>query len=123
MRKGSPAVVSSACRVAPRMKFTLLLVSLFVSGVLLISIRALSRERNLWRMMQLGGAVCLAVMVFAHIAEEFHFFARMGWGLPHSSGHYVDLASAMLGLTLLPVGFCADAMLRKRSTKSKRIDD
>lgn len=102
-----------------RMKFTLLLVGLVVCGVLWVSIRALAGERTLWTWMQLGGAVCLGFVVFAHVAEEFHLFPAMGWGLPDSSGHYLDLASAVLGLTLLPAGFCWGVIQRRREMKSK----
>lgn len=101
------------------MKFNLLLVGLFVSGLLWVSIRALARGRTLWRWLQLAGAVCLGMVLFAHVAEEFHLFPAMGWGLPNTSGHYLDLAGAVLGLTLLPVGFCADAILRNRKMKSR----
>lgn len=100
------------------MKLTLILFGLFVSGVLLFSMRALARDRSGWRWLQLTGTVCLGVVVFAHLAEELHLFPGMGWGLPHSSGHYLDLASALLGLTLLAVGFCANAVLRYKTSKS-----
>jgi hypothetical protein len=29
----------------------------------------------------------------------------MGWGKAHSAGHYLDLSSAVVGVTLLPVGY------------------
>jgi hypothetical protein len=101
------------------MKFTLVLIGLLVSGILSVSILALARARNLWSWLQLGGAACLAVVIFAHVAEEFHLFPGMAWGLPDSSGHYVDLTSAVLGSTLLTLGTCAGAILRRRETKSK----
>jgi hypothetical protein len=45
------------------------------------------------------------IVVLTHIAEALHIFPAMHWGEPHSAGHYLDLASALLALTLLPVGF------------------
>jgi hypothetical protein len=45
------------------------------------------------------------MIVLTHVCEAHHFFPWMGWGLKHSLGHYVDLFSAILGLTLLPAGF------------------
>jgi len=42
--------------------------------------------------------------VLTHVAEAFHLVPWMGWGLPDSPGHYVDLASAIGGVTLLALG-------------------
>jgi hypothetical protein len=30
--------------------------------------------------------------VFTHIAEKLHLFPGVGWGLPDSPGHYLDLS-------------------------------
>jgi len=38
----------------------------------------------------------------SHVSEALHLFP--GWGLEHSAGHYLDLSSAVVGLTLFPVG-------------------
>jgi len=40
-------------------------------------------------------------MVMTHAAEAFHLLPGMGWGLPHSPGHYLDLFSAISGIVLL----------------------
>jgi len=40
-------------------------------------------------------------MVLTHVAEHFHIWTSMGWGLPHSPGHYLDLVSAIAGIGLL----------------------
>ena len=45
------------------------------------------------------------MVVVTHVCEAHHVFSWMGWGLKHGVGHYVDLFSAILGLTLLPAGF------------------
>jgi succinate dehydrogenase/fumarate reductase cytochrome b subunit len=55
--------------------------------------------------LQLLGTGCLMVVVLAHICEAVRVFPWMHWGEEHSAGHYLDLASAMLGLTLFPVGY------------------
>jgi len=34
----------------------------------------------------------------------------MRWGLEDSPGHYLDLVSAILGLTLFPAGYLAHAL-------------
>jgi hypothetical protein len=37
----------------------------------------------------------LIVVALTHVAEAFNIFPSMGWGLPDSPGHYLDLASAV----------------------------
>ena len=48
--------------------------------------------------------ICLVIVVFTHVAERLHIFPGMGWGLPDSPGHYLDLVSAVLGSMLLIAG-------------------
>jgi hypothetical protein len=38
----------------------------------------------------------------------------MHWGAEESAGHYVDLGSALPGLTLFPIGYLAHALARSR---------
>jgi len=70
------------------------------------------RRRSTASFLQLVGAVCLVIVVLTHVCEALHLFPSMEWGRPHSVGHYLDLASAVLGLTLIPVGY---ALSRLRS--------
>jgi hypothetical protein len=70
---------------------------------------ALVQEKNAPSFIQLLGAGCLIIVVLAHVAERFDVFPSMGWGLPETTGHYVDLVSAGAGLILLPAGY----LLRK----------
>ena len=46
----------------------------------------------------------LAVVVLTHIAEKLNLFPVMGWGLPDSPGHYLDLITTVLGTALLIAG-------------------
>ena len=87
------------------MNVTLIVIGLPVVFFFFVSAVSFSKTRNTWRFLQLSGATCLLVVVLAHVAEVFHLFATMGWGLPNSAGHYVDLVSAILGLILAPLGF------------------
>ena len=48
-----------------------------------------------------GGSACLVVVMLTHVAEAWHILPGMGWGLPDSPGHYLDLASAIAGVALL----------------------
>ena len=59
------------------------------------------------RCLLLLGFICLVIVVLTHVAEMLQIFPDMGWGLPNSRGHYLDLVSAVLGSTLL----IADAVL------------
>jgi hypothetical protein len=43
--------------------------------------------------------------VLVHVFEALHLFPWMHLGEEHSVGHYVDLSSAVLGVTLLPLGY------------------
>jgi hypothetical protein len=63
--------------------------------------------------LQLVGAGCLVVVVLAHVCEALHLFPSMRWGQEHSFGHYLDLSSAVLGLTLFPVGFLLHALTKR----------
>lgn len=63
----------------------------------------------------LVGFLCLALMVFTHIAERLHLFPGMGWGLPDSQGHYLDLTSAVLGCALLIAGMILISVNARRS--------
>ena len=72
------------------------------------------RDKTMNSFVQLFGAGCLLVVVLAHICEGLHLFPGMHWGAEHSIGHYLDLWSAILGLTLFPVGCVLRA---RRSTR------
>ncbi len=72
------------------------------------------------RLLQLFGLACLIIVVFTHVAEAFHILPAMGWGLPNSAGHYLDLFSAILAASLLPLGFAANAVMRRKNTYGSR---
>ena len=55
-------------------------------------------------------------VVFTHVSEALHLFPWMHWGLEHSIGHYLDFFSAVLGLTLFPIGYLLHALRAKHLT-------
>ena len=57
------------------------------------------------RRLALAGCLCWLVVVLAHVAERWRLWPGMGWGLPNSPGHYLDLASAIAGAVLLLAAF------------------
>jgi hypothetical protein len=73
------------------------------------------RGKSVSSFLQLVGAGCLVVVVFTHIFEALHLFPWMRWGLEHGVGHYLDLSSAVLGLTLFPAGYLLHALANRRA--------
>jgi len=61
--------------------------------------------RTVSSFLQFFGGGCLIVVVLTHVSEALHLFPWMHWGLEHSVGHYLDFFSAVLGLTLFPLGY------------------
>lgn len=53
------------------------------------------------RLLLLAGSGSLSIVVLTHVAERFAILPSMGWGLPDSPGHYLDLLSAVSGVALL----------------------
>lgn len=66
--------------------------------------KTLSKKKNLSSRLLVIGSAFLIIVPIVHIFEVTRLFAFMGWGNPHSFGHYLDLTSAVLGLTLFPFG-------------------
>jgi len=69
-----------------------------------------------WRSLLFFGAACLITVVLTHVAETLHLFPGMGWGLPNSPGHYLDLVSAILGCTLVLLGFLGRAFIQRKNS-------
>jgi len=61
----------------------------------------MAERRKVARRLVLAGCAFLLVVVLTHVAERYSIFPAMGWGLPDSPGHYLDLFSAVAGIGLL----------------------
>lgn len=70
------------------------------------------KEKRLWSVLQLLGAAGIVIVVLTHLCETLQLFPWMQWGQQHSVGHYVDLSSAVIGVTLFPLGFLLHALTR-----------
>ena len=70
-------------------------------------------NKNYITLLQLLGAACLMIVVLAHFCEALGLLPWMGWGLPNSVGHYLDLGSAAFGLTLFPIGYLWHELTRR----------
>ena len=58
-------------------------------------------RRKSLRFLVAAGCACLLVVVLTHLTEAPHRLPGLGWGLPDSLGHYLDLLSAISGVSLL----------------------
>ena len=58
-----------------------------------------------YQVLRLVGGLCLLIVVLTHVAERFDILPGMGWGLPDSTGHYLDLVSAVAGVGLVLASF------------------
>src|SRR5260370_27493365 len=81
-----------------------------------VSLVVFVNRRTVCAALQLLGAGCFTLMLLTHVFEQSHIFPEMGWGLPASAGHYLDLSSAVGGLTLFPAGYLLEAL----ATRSRR---
>jgi hypothetical protein len=100
------------------MNVTLLKALLVFVPVFLLFCRSIGlflREKVASSFLQLIGAGCLVLVVLTHICEALHVFPWMHWGLEHSVGHYLDFWSAVLGLTLFPIGYLLHALTTRRA--------
>jgi hypothetical protein len=98
------------------MNVTLLkaLVALLPTGILFSgSVIFFLRGKTVGSFLQLLGAGCVVLVVLTHISEALHLFPWMHWGLEHSVGHYLDFWSAVLGLTLFPIGYLLHALTKR----------
>ena len=87
------------------------LAALVPACILLVgSVVMFCRAKTVCSFLQLIGTGCLVVVVLTHVTEVLHLFPWMHWGLQHSVGHYLDLGSAVFGLTLFPVGYLFHAL-------------
>src|SRR5437016_4749650 len=68
------------------------------------------RRKSLSSIFQLLGAAALVVVVLAHVFEALRVFPRIGWGSRNSIGHYLDLLSAILAVTLFSLGYLIHAV-------------
>jgi hypothetical protein len=92
------------------------LLALALVGVTVVGLAiTLLRQMTVPLLLQLVGAACLAVVVLTHICEALHLFPWMQWGEERSIGHYLDLGSAVLGLTLFPLGYLLQVLTKRRA--------
>jgi hypothetical protein len=83
-----------------------------------VSVILFLTRRGFVSALQALGIGCFAVMALTHVFEAFSILPSLGWGRPHSVGHFIDLVAALLGVTLVTTGF----LLRYIYRDSRRSD-
>ncbi len=92
------------------------LVALVPACILLFGSMVLfCRGKTVSSFLQLLGTGCLVMVVLTHLCEGLHLFPWMHWGSEHNVGHYLDLWSAVLGLTLFPIGYLLHALTKRHA--------
>jgi hypothetical protein len=76
------------------------------------SVITCARRGSAPSILQVVGAAGIMVVGVAHMCEALHVLPWMGWGEEHSMGHYLDLAGAVLGATLFPLGYLLQAVAK-----------
>jgi len=73
--------------------------------LLALSVAVFVKRRNLAAFLQLAGSGCLVIVVLTHVCEALGLFPWMRFGEPDSLGHYLDLTSAIVGVTFFIAGW------------------
>lgn len=74
-------------------------------GFLAVSTALFMTRRDLGSVLLATGIGWFGVMALTHFFESFSILPAFGWGRPHSVGHFIDLAAAVLGITCVTLGF------------------
>jgi formate hydrogenlyase subunit 3/multisubunit Na+/H+ antiporter MnhD subunit len=87
-----------------------------MSLLLMWSFTLFVRARSVASLLQLVGAGCLVLVGLTHVSEALGWFPFMHWGSPTSIGHYLDFSSAIVGITLLPIGLLCRVLTERHAT-------
>src|SRR5437868_4984202 len=77
------------------------------------------RSRSMSSFLQLVGTAGLVAVILTHVFEGLRVFPRMGWGSQHSVGHYLDLLSAILAVTLFSLGYLIHAVNERERERER----
>ena len=75
------------------------------SVFLAVSAALFVTRRDLGAALLATGIGWFGVMALTHVFETFSILPAFGWGRPHSIGHFIDLAAALLGISFVALGF------------------
>lgn len=74
-----------------------------------------TRRRRSVPLLLSAGCACVVMVLLSHVAERLGVLPAMGWGLPDSPGHYLDLASAVSGISFLLAAVIVRLLERRSS--------
>ena len=72
------------------------------------------KEKRTSSVLQLLGAAGMMIVLLTQLCETLQLFPWMHWGEENSAGHYLDLSSAILAVTLFPFGYLLHALAMRR---------
>ncbi len=101
----SAAVLKGLLALAAAVVFLIVSTALFVT------------RRDLSGALLATGIGWFGVMALTHVFESFAILPAFGWGRPHSVGHLIDLAAAVLGVAFVATGFLVH---RRAATSNNR---
>jgi hypothetical protein len=87
----------------------LLPVLVLVFGATLLFVKG----KSIACLLQLLGAGLLLLVVLMHLCEALDLFPAMQWGNSNSVDHFLDLGSAVLGVTLFHFGYLLYAVTQR----------
>lgn len=97
------------------MKPVLIVIGVPIIVVFVTSAFIFAKEKTVPSFLQVLGAGLLIVVILTHVFEGLRLFPRMGWGHPHSVGHYVDLVSATCGFICFSAGYLFRRLAKRRT--------
>ena len=71
-------------------------------------------RRGIGSVFYLVGLVSFGLAAVTHLCKALQLFPGMGWGLPHTPGHYLNLDSSLAGVILLTSGIILTLRERRR---------
>jgi hypothetical protein len=85
------------------------------SALFCCSIVLIHRLKTLDSSLQLLGTIGFMVVVLTHVCEGLDVFPWMGWGHESSADHYLDLVSAILGITSFSMGLLLNRFSKRHA--------
>ena len=82
-----------------------------------VSVSVLMTRRGVSSVLLALGCGSFAVMALTHVFEAYSLLPRLGWGKPHTVGHFIDLITALLGITLVGASFLLRSVQRQSRGK------
>ncbi len=83
------------------------ILALLLTSVVFAAVMLRRRRSTIATTLLAFGTAFFVIIAIAHVFEALALLPAFGWGQPRSTGHYIDLTSAVLGITLIVAGLVA----------------